>query len=131
MSHGEGPLLIVDDDQSFADTLVLEFTDRGYSVEWLDGLQAVANKSDLNHRYAVIDLRLRQDSGLDVIKIVKARSPSTVIVALTGYSNQKTTCRALELGASACLTKPVEIDRLESALLSGGLRGGSSAQSKV
>ena len=118
-SHGEGTLLIVDDDRIFAQTLVLEFEDRGYCVEWLDGLQAVENKSDLNHAYAVIDLRLGHDSGIDVIRIVKARSPSTVIVVLTGYTSSETAVRALELGARACLTKPIDIDRLERALLSG------------
>jgi len=118
-SHGEGNLLIVVDDQIFAETLVLEFEDRGYCVGWLDGLQAVENKSDLNYAYAVIDLRLGHDSGIDVIRIVKARSPSTVIVVLTGYSSSETAVRALELGARACLTKPIDIDRLESVLLSG------------
>ncbi len=119
-SHGKGNLLIVDDDQIFAETLVLEFEDRGYRVEWLDGLQAVESKSDLiNYPYAVIDLRLGEDSGLDVVRIVKARSPSTVIVVLTGYSSSETAVRALELGARACLTKPINIDRLESVLLSG------------
>ena len=118
-SHGEGTLLIVDDDRIFAQTLVLEFEDRGYRVEWLDGLQAVENKSDLNYAYAVIDLRLGHDSGIDVIRIVKARSPSTVIVVLTGYTSSETAVRALELGARACLTKPIDIDRLESALLGG------------
>jgi len=131
MSHAEATLLIVDDDQIFADTLVLEFTDRGYSVEWLDGLLAVENKSNLNYRYAVIDLRPGQDSGLDVIKIVKARSPSTVIEVLTGYSSSETASRARELGASAFLTKPVDIDRLEDALLSGDLAEGIPVQPKV
>jgi len=120
-SHGEGTLLIVDDDRIFAQTLVLEFEDRGYCVEWLDGLQAVENKSDLNYAYAVIDLRLGHDSGFDVIRIVKTRSPSTVIVVLTGYTSSETAVRALELGARACLTKPIDIDRLESALLGGEL----------
>ena len=131
MSHGEATLLIVDDDQNFADTLVLEFSDRGYKVEWLDGLLAVENKSDLNYRYAVIDLRLGQDSGLEVIKILKARSPSTVIAVLTGYSSSETAFRARELGASAFLTKPVDIDRLEDALLSGDLGEGIPVQRKV
>lgn len=131
MSHGEQSLLIVDDDRCFADTLVLEFKDRGYSVEWLDGLEAVEQQSDLNYRYAVIDLRLGPDSGLDVIKVVKARSPSTVIVVLTGYSTSETALRALELGASAFLTKPVDIDRLEDALLRGGPGEEVQAQSEA
>ena len=119
MSHKEATLLIVEDDRRFADTLAVELRDRGYSVEWLDGLQAVEEESDLNYHYAVVDLRLRQDSGLDVIRRIKARSPSTVIAVLTGYSSSETAAKAIELGASACLTKPVDIDRLERALLGG------------
>ena len=45
VSHGEATLLIVEDDQRFAETLALELRDRGYSVEWLDGLQAVEEES--------------------------------------------------------------------------------------
>ncbi len=120
VSHGEATLLIVEDDQRFAETLALELRDRGYCVEWLDGLQAVEEKSDLNYRYAVINLRLGQDSGLDAVSILKARSPSTVIAVLTGYGSSETAVKAIELGATACLTKPVDIDRLERALLSGG-----------
>lgn len=117
VSQGDGTLLIVEYDQRFADTLALEFRDRGYRVECLDGLEAVAQKSHLRYRYAVIDLWLHPESGLDVISLFKARSPSTVIAAITGYHSGEAARRAIELGATACLTKPVEIDRLERALL--------------
>ena len=117
-SRGEETLLIVENDHRFAETLALEFRDRGYRVECLDGLQDVEAKTDLNYRYAVIDLWLHYESGLDVIRIFKARSPSTIIAALTGYHSGETAMRAVELGAAACLTKPVDIDRLERALLS-------------
>jgi len=122
VSQGDGTLLIVEYDQRFADTLALEFRDRGYRVECLDGLEAVAQKSHLRYRYAVIDLWLHPESGLDVISLFKARSPSTVIAALAGYHGGKTAQRAIELGATACLTKPVDIDLLEKALLSGDPR---------
>lgn len=117
MSRRQGTLLIVENDQRFADTLALELRDRGYQVECLIGLQAVEEKWDLNYRYAVIDLWLHSESGLDVISLFKARSPSTVIAAITGYHSGEAARRAIELGATACLTKPVEIDRLERALL--------------
>lgn len=117
--HREETLLIVEYDQRFADTLALEFQDRGYRVECLDGLEAVEQKAHLSYRYAVIDLWLHPESGLDVISIFKDRSPSTVIAALAGYHSGETAQRAIELGATACLTKPVDIDVLERALRSG------------
>lgn len=59
MDDGERTLLIVDDDQLFGLAMAAEFRDRGYSVEWLDGLKAVERKPELDYHYAVIDLRLR------------------------------------------------------------------------
>ena len=122
MDDVERTLLIVDDDQPFGLTLAAEFSDRGYCVEWLDGLRAVEQKSQLEYRYAVIDLRLGPDSGLDVIKILKARSPATVLVLLTGHGSDEVASEATKLGASY-ITKPVDIDQLE-----GTLRGACAAE---
>lgn len=110
-------LLIVDDNQRFADTLAAEFRDRGYDVTWLESLVAVREAPKLEFDYAVVDLRIRQDSGLDVIGVLKDRSPETVIVVLTGYGSIATAVRATKLGAASYLTKPVDIDQLERALL--------------
>jgi two-component system response regulator RegA len=110
-------LLIVEDDQRFADALSTEFRDRGYDVEWLDGLEALRAKTDLDYRCAVVDLRLRQDSGLDVITVLKERAPQINVVVLTGYGSIATAVKATKLGASHYLTKPVDMDALERALL--------------
>jgi len=108
-------LLLVEDDQRFADTLATEFRDRGYEVDWLDSLGAVQESPALDYAYAVVDLRLRQDSGLDVIACIKERSPGTVIVVLTGYGSIATAVKATKLGATAYLTKPVDVDEVERA----------------
>lgn len=110
-------LLIVEDDERFARTLADEFRDRDYQVECLDTLQAVRDIPVLDHLYAVVDLRIRQDSGLDVITAIKERSPETVIVVLTGYGSIATAVRATKLGAAGYLTKPVDADQLERVLL--------------
>jgi len=111
-------LLIVEDDARFADTLAAEFRDRGYAVDWLDGLDAVRERASLDYTYAVVDLRLRQDSGLDVITTLRERSPETVIVVLTGYGSIATAVKATKLGATAYLTKPVDADQVERAFVS-------------
>ena len=116
MDDGKRTLLIVDDDQPFGETLAAEFRDRGYCVEWLNGLRAVERKPQLEYQFAVIDLRLGQDSGLEVIKVLKARSPATIIVLLTGHGSDEVAREATKLGVSAYLTKPVDIDQLERAL---------------
>jgi len=108
-------LLIVEDNQRFADTLSAEFRDRGYRVVWYDNLTALREATDLDFHYAVVDLRLRQDSGLDAIAILKERAPETIIVVLTGYGSIATAVKATKLGATAYLTKPVDADQLERA----------------
>ena len=118
MNEAKDSLLIVEDDRRFADTLATEFRERGYHVDWLDSLEAVRAKSDLDYRYAVVDLRLREDSGLDVITTIKERSPDTIIVVLTGYGSIATAVRATKLGATAYLTKPVEAEQVERAFTS-------------
>jgi two-component system response regulator RegA len=115
MTEDRGSLLIVEDDVRFADTLAAEFRDRGYQVDWLDSLEAVRARPSLDYRYAVVDLRLRQDSGLDVITTLKERSPDTLIVVLTGYGSIATAVKATKLGAVAYLTKPVDAEQVERA----------------
>ena len=110
-------LLIVEDNERFARTLADEFSDRGYVVQCLDTLKAVRDEPVLDHCYAVVDLRIRQDSGLDVITTIKERSPDTVIVVLTGYGSIATAVKATKLGATGYLTKPVDADQLERVLL--------------
>ena len=63
----------------------------------------------------MVDLRLRQDSGLDVISTLKQRSPETIVVVLTGYGSIATAVKATKLGATSYLTKPVDVDQLERA----------------
>jgi two-component system response regulator RegA len=110
-------LLIVEDNARFADTLGTELNDRGFAVESLSSLAAVKETDVSRFRYAIVDLRLRQDSGLDVIQEIKDQSPDTHIVVLTGYGSIATAVQATKLGAAHYLTKPVDIDEVERALL--------------
>ncbi len=110
------PLLIVEDNERFADTLATELTDRGYAVETLDSLNAVRDADLSRFGYAIVDLRLRQDSGLDVIQAIKDEAPEIHIVVLTGYGSIATAVQATKLGAAHYLTKPVDIDEVERAL---------------
>ncbi len=117
MTHNdEQTLLIVEDNIRFADTLATELRDRGYSVETLDSLAAVKEADLTRYRYAIVDLRLRQDSGLDVVKEIKSQSPDIHIVVLTGYGSIATAVQATKLGAAHYLTKPVDIDEVERSL---------------
>jgi two-component system response regulator RegA len=110
--------LIVEDDDRFSETLSAEFRDRGYAVDRAAGLDELKHLDATGVGYAVIDLRLRSDSGLDAISEIKEYSPHARIVVLTGYGSIATAVQATKLGAIQYLTKPIDIDELERALLS-------------
>jgi two-component system response regulator RegA len=111
-------LLVVEDDTRFAETLASEFSDRGYTVQCVESL-ADARRADVSQfQYAIVDLRLRNDSGLDVIEDLRQRAPWIRIIVLTGYGSIATAVKATKLGATSYFTKPVDIDEVERALQS-------------
>ena len=116
----EKTLLIVEDDDRFADTLATEFRDRGYEVARVSNLAGLEGVDPSAYSYAVVDLRLRRDSGLDAITSIKDRSPGTRVVVLTGYGSIATAVQATKNGATNYLTKPIDMDELEHTLVTGG-----------
>lgn len=106
-------LLIVEDDNRLRKTLKLEFEERGYDVDEADSVNTIPDKA---YHFSIVDMRLRGDSGLKAIQIIKSRSPDCRIVAMTGYGSIATAVEAIKLGALNYLTKPVDIGMLEMAL---------------
>ena len=111
-----GSLLIVEDNDRFAETLASEFRDRGYAVQRASNLSSIAAIKNLDVQFAVVDLRLGADSGLDAIQTILGRSPKTKIVVLTGYGSIATAVKATKLGAVGYLMKPADVDQVERAL---------------
>jgi two-component system response regulator RegA len=109
-------LLIVEDNDRFAETLASEFLDRGYAVQRASNLSSIAAIKNLDVQYAVVDLRLGADSGLDAIQSILGRSPNAKIVVLTGYGSIATAVKATKLGAVGYLMKPADVDQVERAL---------------
>jgi two-component system response regulator RegA len=108
-------LLMVEDNDRLAETLASEFRDRGYTVQRASDLTSIASIPDLDVQYAVVDLRLGADSGLDAIQTILARSPQAKIVVLTGYGSIATAVKATRLGAVGYLMKPADLDQVERA----------------
>lgn len=117
-------LLIVDDDERFAETLALEFRERGWRVDRVGDLEALRALPPFAHEFASVDLRLRHQNGLDAIPIILARCPHTRIIVLTGYGSIATAVQAVKLGALNYLTKPVQVDDLLLAFRGEGLSAG-------
>jgi two-component system, response regulator RegA len=114
---GERSLLIVDDDRPFLTRLARAMEGRGYSVTTAEsveeGLRAIANHPPA---YAVIDMRLGDGNGIDVISELKRINPQTRALILTGYGNIASAVRAVKLGAHDYLAKPADADEIEAAL---------------
>ncbi len=108
-------LLILEDDERFAETLAAEFRDRSYEVSTARNRAELSQVCDGPIHFAIVDLRLRGDDGLDAIALIRENSPDVKIVVLTGYGSIATAVQATKRGADNYLTKPVDIDQIEHA----------------
>jgi two-component system response regulator RegA len=109
-------LLIVDDDATFRERLVKAMRDRGYDASGASGhASAIAAAREDSPELALVDLRLPGESGLAVVRDLKAIDPSTVVVVLTGYGSIATAVESVKLGASSYLTKPADADQIVAA----------------
>ena len=111
-------LLLVDDDEAFLKRLAKAMEKRGFSVE--TAASVVAGRAIAMARppaYAVIDLRLTDGNGLDVVETLRERRPDARIVVLTGYGAIATAVAAVKIGAIDYLAKPADANDITSALL--------------
>lgn len=120
MSRIVASILVVEDDNAFRTLLVNAFRDRGYEAEGVpDGASAIRAAERDSPEMAVVDLRLPDESGLDVVRQLKAIDASTAIVVLTGYGSIATALESVRLGAMHYLTKPTDADRILAAFQHG------------
>ena len=117
LAASDRTLLLVDDDKAFLTRLERAMEKRGFEVRSAEtvaaGLSAVEAAAPA---FAVVDLRLGDGSGLDVIAAIRQRRDDTRIIMLTGYGNIATAVNAVKLGAVDYLAKPADADDIFSAL---------------
>jgi two-component system, response regulator RegA len=131
-------VLLIDDDEIFAQTLGRALGRRGFDVTICttvtDARQTISTTSP---EMAVVDLRLPDGSGLCLLSELKKNSPETVVVVLTGYGSIASAVEAVKLGALNYLCKPVDADAVVAAFSSGiradaaraaGANGGNGAR---
>jgi len=112
-----GRLLIVDDDEPFRTRLARAMERRGYQVTAADSVESgIAAARTALPAFAVVDLRLGEGSGLDVVKALREARKDVRIVVLTGYGNIATAVAAVKAGAIDYLPKPADADQIEAAL---------------
>ncbi len=111
-------LLIVDDDAPFLRRLARAMETRGFAVDIAESVaEGIAKAKTRPPKHAVVDLRLGDGSGLDVIEAIRARRDDTRIIMLTGYGNIATAVNAVKLGAVDYLAKPADADDIFAALV--------------
>lgn len=119
---GDDPsLLIVDDDEAFLRRLAKAMEKRGFAVETAESVadgRAIATARP--PAYAVVDLRLEDGNGLDVVEVLREKRPDSRIVVLTGYGAIATAVAAVKMGATDYMSKPADARDVTHALLVTG-----------
>lgn len=110
-------LLLVDDDKVFCKVLKAALERRSYEVLVAHTLEkGLALAEQFLPEYAVIDLRIGHDSGLELVKRLISLDANTSCVMLTGFASIATAVEAIKLGAIHYLTKPTNADEIVNAL---------------
>ena len=111
-------LLIVDDDNPFRERLARAMEKKGFVVTQAESVKKGINSVKLNKpAFAVVDLRLGDGNGLEVVKKIQSSNTNSRIIMLTGYGNIPTAVAAIKAGAIDYLAKPANAEDIERALL--------------
>ncbi len=114
-------LLLVDDDGPFVHRLAKAMEKRGFLPETAESVaMGKAAAQSRPPAYAVVDLRLEDGNGLDVVETLRERRPDCRIVVLTGYGAIATAVAAVKIGAIDYLSKPADANEVTNALLARG-----------
>ena len=112
-----GTTLIVDDDTIFCEVLASALENRNYSSKQAnDFIQAQEMVQSWRPDYAIVDLRIGNDSGLKGCEMLLEKHPNIRIVMLTGFASIATAVEAIKLGVTQYLTKPTDLDTIINAL---------------
>jgi CheY-like chemotaxis protein len=115
-------VLVVDDEASIRRNLAVGMAQRGYEVDACEmGLSALekieaARRSGVPHNYVILDIRLPDIDGLQLLKMIKDVYPDLPVVVISGYGDEQTGERVKERCGSAYLDKPFEIEALEAEI---------------
>ena len=111
-------LLIVDDDSPFRERLARAMEKKGFKVSQAEGVKkGIDSVKTEKPAFAVVDLRLSDGNGLEVVKQIQTSNSKSRVVMLTGYGNIPTAVAAIKEGAIDYLAKPADADDVERALL--------------
>jgi two-component system response regulator HydG len=106
-------ILIVDDEQSIRDVFRWILEAQGYNVETVEtGLQAIEKFEEKYYNVTLLDIRLPDMEGTELLGELHKRSPKTMKIMVTGYPSVENAVKSLNIGADAYVIKPVEPSEL-------------------
>jgi len=114
-----GRLLLVEDDKVFCDRLARALLRRGYEVDTATSVHQARAQANANWPdFVVLDLRLGQENGFDLLPFFQRRTPQPYVVMLSAYANVASAVSAIKAGAVDYLAKPTDADAIDAALKS-------------
>jgi DNA-binding response OmpR family regulator len=124
-------ILIIDDEQNILRYLSDALEDEGYTITTkASGTEAISSLDTESYDLVLVDLKLRDIDGLEVMREVKKRSADTVVIMLTGHGSLESAMEAIRTGASDYLLKPIKIQALKDSLKEGLKKREAALQQK-
>lgn len=121
LSEDERRLLIIDDDQAFSRQLGRSMERAGLQVfAAFNAEEALKMVAEENPNFIVLDMKLENDNGLDLVPDIKEKCPNSKVVMLSGYGNIASAVSAIKNGVADYLAKPAQAEDILNALLSDG-----------
>jgi DNA-binding response OmpR family regulator len=130
MAGGEGPirLLLVDDEVGYLEVLGKRLAKRDFDVTTArSGTQAIRCLRDHDFDVAVVDLKMEDMDGIELLKVLKQMLPELQVIMLTGHGSERAARDGLALGAFDYLLKPIDLEVLLERVLAAVGRGGDGA----
>ena len=106
-------ILVVDDDETIRTTMKAILQDEGYMVDLAaTGKEAIQKTQEKSYNVALLDIRLPDMEGVELLKLLKDGIPRTRKIMVTGYPSMQNAISALNKNADAYLLKPVDVEKL-------------------
>jgi DNA-binding NtrC family response regulator len=106
-------ILAVDDEQNLLELLIKVLGKRGFAVKTApNGIEALKLLDTESFNLALLDLKMGPVNGVQLLKEIKGRRPLIKVIMITAYPTDETRAQAMENGATAYLTKPVDLQKL-------------------
>jgi DNA-binding response OmpR family regulator len=123
----DGPeirVLVVDDEEDFATSLVARLSRRGFLADWApSGGDALAALEQRTYEVVILDLKMPGMSGLEALRVIRSRWPAVQAIVLTGHGDVESGIEGMKTGAADYLRKPIPIDDLCIAIRAAAEKG--------